>query len=248
MINQQQQHQPRVTKPLDVGQGRAAPKASGFVKTALAIVLDVTLSMEDIIIGTLQALQGFLDILHDRGFDVEVGLILFRDQLLGEMPQCFKVGTPLVTLQGALAQVKALGGGDDPESSLPAISRALDMLGDGVVAVNRAILHITDAPAHDPEGQHTSQSIVQRLMQEQVLFFATAPPSWDPLPGVSCPYATFCNSTGGTLLPLDKNITAETFATLLKTVIADRMTRSMSKSHGLGNEVSDAMRQMREEK
>ena len=173
----------------------------------LVVLLDATQSMTPYIQAVLKALQKMLDVLIDGALDPSVGLVIFRDELEGEMPEIYEIGTSLPELQKVLSQLNAIGGGSIPESSLPAIMEGISLLGRAKQGVPRVFLHITDAPPHDPEAGYTARSVLKALKQARVLFFACAPNEE--------PYRTFANVTGGTLFPLQENLDSETFQDVL---------------------------------
>lgn len=196
------------------------------MKLVLVIVLDATESMTPYVEAVRRALQRMLSILIEGKFDPQVGLVVFRDEREGEMPEVYAVGTPIAELKKILAGVVTIGGGSIPESSLAALMRAVAML-DGIEqGIPCVFLHVTDAPCHDPEAGHTAKSVLDALKQRRVFYFAGAPNIQ--------PYRTFSDVTGGTLFPIVKDLDSETFQavlvdfakTTLKTVRASEMSIS----------------------
>ena len=170
-------------------------------RTILVILLDATGSMKPFIEGVLRALQHMLDILIQGALEPLVGMVMFRDELEGERPEVYEIGTPSQELKQVLDGVQATGGGDEPESSYPAIMRAIGLLETAEPQMPRVFLHITDAPPHDPEGDLTARSMLEALKREHVIFFACTHNEE--------PYRTFANATGGTLFPFQKNVSPE---------------------------------------
>jgi len=161
------------------------------------IVMDATGSMKPFITGCRQAIYSALDTLQAGGFDTRFGLVIFRDELRGEPTEAYGIGLSVEELRSILARTKASGGGDTPESSLPAISHALDLL-DKETDANRVILHITDAPCHDPERGLTAGLIQKRLTDNGVLFHACSQ--------MQEPYIAFTRATKGTLVPISTRL------------------------------------------
>lgn len=198
----------RKTRPLRAA--RQEPKKSNarhlLQTVVLSIVLDCTESMTPYITGLLQALDAFLAILESGGFDVKAGLVLYRDEKIGEQPELYPVGTPISELRAILRRVKASGGGDEPESALPALARAIEQINahDGGA---RVMLHITDAAPHLDEGP-TTQSVVTDLLSSGVFYFACAPRNVDA-------YLQFAELTKGVLFPLEAGLPTEQFQTML---------------------------------
>ena len=205
-----------------------------MTRLALVIILDATQSMTPYIEAVLKALQHMLDILMHAEFEPLVGMVIFRDELEGEMPEVYEVGTPPAELKAVLSRLKAIGGGTIPESSLPAIMNAVSLVRQVGQDMTRVFLHITDAPPHDPEAGHTARSVLEALKQEHVLFFACAPDEE--------PYRSFANVTGGTLFPLEKNLDAETFQGVLTDFARTTVKTIKMGESGISNEVRDLLR------
>ena len=124
------------------------------------------------------------------------------------MPEVYAAGTPPEQLRKFLARVVAVGGGTLPESSLPALMKAAAMLEVTEQGVPRVVLHVTDAPPHDPEAGHTARSVLEAFKQERVLYFGCTPDIE--------PYRTFANVTGGTLFPIEPDMRSKTFEAVLQ--------------------------------
>ena len=204
------------------GQESRVQQHSGSTRILVDVViaLDCTGSMGECISGVLKALLHFVDILSKSQFDVRIGLVLFRDELIGEMPRCLPVGTPPETIKSILASTIARGGGDIPESSLPAIMHALDLSGFRPGA-RKVLLLVTDAPPHDPERGLTSSTVSARLKEEQAVLFACTPRIE--------PYVGFCNRSGGTQWELEPDISSDAFADLLVHDVAPATVRTVKR-------------------
>jgi hypothetical protein len=202
----------------------------------IVFVLDATLSMSPFIQGVIFALLGFLDILEKASIDAALGLVVFRDELIGEQPVCYDVGMPAGQIREVLRRTVASGGGDRPESSLPAIHHALDLSGYRPDA-QKILLLITDAPPHDPEGNVTSEQVLERLCAERVLFFACCPRD---VPA----YVRLVNATEGTLFSIEPGLKPETFKDVLLSVahVTVKQTLSMQQSRTIQDVAREELR------
>ncbi len=202
-------------------QGRQ-PAAGQRLPLWLVFVVDATGSMQEYIEGVKNALVQYLDTLSQGGIHATLGAVLFRDELYKEKPRVIPIGTHYRQLQEVLQGTKADGGGDAPESSYPALMRAVAMLSAAPLGAVRQVLHITDAPPHDPEtvpagdqyltaGTELTQDTVRSaLKQHSVLYFGCTP--------LIEPYKTFANTTAGTLFRIQKDVDAKTFEATLDAV------------------------------
>jgi len=188
------------------------------IAVAIYILLDATGSMAAEIAGVVKALLGFVKILRKSDLDPVLGLIVFRDEPYGEKPLVLPLGASPDGICDVLRATRATGGDDDPESSYPAIMRAVESVKSCGSEVKRIFLHITDAPPHDPEQGHTSDTVLQALKQHRIVFFACTP--------AIEPYTLFANVTGGTLFPLQPDMNAEAFRDVLLAV-ADQTVKTV---------------------
>jgi len=189
---------------------------------SLVFALHATGSMDPYIQGVKNALIRFLDALSQGGLDAALGAVLFRDEQYGEKPQVIPLGTNYKELQDILQSAKADGGGDLPESSYPALMRAVAMLALAPPGAVRQVLHIADAPPHDPEQasagdpylaagtQFTQDTVRSALKQDRILYFGCTK--------LIEPYRSFANVTGGTLFELQEDMDAKTFEATLDAV------------------------------
>ena len=185
-----------------VGEARR-PGGMSVMCVVIVFVIDATGSMARYIDGAVRAVTGFIDILVEGSLQPSLGLVIFRDELIEEPTLCYDVGTAPEEIKRILRSTEATGGGDEPESSLPAIMKALDLPGFASDA-RKVLIHVTDAGCHDPENGLGSDEVLARLKKEKVLFHACCPDT--------PPYTTFVNATGGTLFPIRTDLQADTFA------------------------------------
>lgn len=210
MNNQAYNPQENVTKPIPraSGQQQFQPRQhANMFKVVIVFVLDATESMTNVINGVKSALLDFVDTLAAGQLSPQLGLIVFRDELIEEMPELVPPSSDVSALRSKLARTKADGGGDPPESSLPALMRAIEMMRPMAQDVTRIILHITDAPPHDPEAGHTAKSVLAAMKRENVIYNACTP--------ADEPYKQFANETRGLLIPLESGVSAKDFSKVM---------------------------------
>ena len=235
MTNNSQHHENyRTMKPAAPGPQQAAQQAGQAMPgtLCLVIVLDVTQSMQPYIDAVRNALLKMLDILTEGQLHTTLGAVFFRDERIGEEAEIHALGVSPEAMRDALRSTPATGGGDVPESSLPAIAQALRMLAGAPTGAHRMVLHITDAPCHDPEEGHTARSVLDALAGGQVVYFACTPEIE--------PYKSFATATGGMLFPIAADLRQDTFESVLLSV-AHYTARTFQASHIM---VSDEVRKI----
>jgi von Willebrand factor type A domain len=112
----------------------------------IVFLLDTTGSMEPFIKGLKERCIEFAGIVREQGHDCRLGLIGFGDVEIGEAMSVFDPTGELQSFQSAVAAVPRTRGGDNPESSLEAIRRALQMPFREHAAL--CFVHITDEACH----------------------------------------------------------------------------------------------------
>jgi Mg-chelatase subunit ChlD len=144
------------------------PMARGR-KADVLFVLDCTGSMQGEVNAIRDSIIGFANTIESDGVRVRVGLIEFRDRLIGEEAKVLKFEGQTFTskptlFRAALAKLVADGGGDAPESSLDAMMLALrqPFAADG----NKVMVLITDAPPHIPDKETRSIDQVKQAMKD----------------------------------------------------------------------------------
>ena len=217
----------------------AAPgrQARLSIPVVVVLLMDATASMAGYLKGAVRALTGFVDILFAGNLQPSLALVIFRDEQIGEPTQCYDVGTPAENIKGILHQTMATGGGDEPESSLPAITKALDLPGFPTGA-RKVLIHVTDAPCHDPENGLTAAGVLERLKQEGVLFHACCPDIE--------PYKKFVNATGGTLFPIHTGLREDEFEKVMLSFARTTVkTLRIGESAGVGELARQQLRKTR---
>ena len=131
-------------------------------------VLDCTASMQGEINAIKDAIIDFADSIQKEGVRVRVGLIEFRDRLIGEEQRVLTFDGEIFTsnpdvFRSQVSKLRASGGGDIPESSLDATILATQQpfSQDG----SRVIVLITDAPPHIPDKDAQSVEEVVGAIQ-----------------------------------------------------------------------------------
>ncbi|MBM3853412.1 MAG: VWA domain-containing protein [Verrucomicrobia bacterium] len=135
--------------------GRPGPRPGvGGRMADIMFVLDCTSSMQAEIYTMRDTILNFADSIESEGVRARVGLVAFRDRLIGEEHQVLTFdGQPFTSDPAAfrekVSKLRAGGGGDIPESSLDALMAALQQpFG---ADVSKVVVLITDAPPHIPD-------------------------------------------------------------------------------------------------
>src|SRR5262249_38584026 len=115
----------------------------------ILFVLDVTGSMQFAINGVRDGIRDFVAVLGKRELDSRVGLLAFRDRLIREEPELLRFDGEVFTkdfdrFRDQVGNLRASGGGDEPESSLDAL--ALAAAQPFRPRAIKVLLLITDAP------------------------------------------------------------------------------------------------------
>lgn len=179
-------------------------------KVIMHLALDATSSMGPYLLALVRALMFFVERLMNSNLEPLFSLTIFRDELCGEPTITYPVGTPPEEIKRLLSVVEVQGGGDEPESDLPAINKTLDL--SAGMTLPKVLFLLTDASCHDPESGISSSAIHARLTAEQVLFFACSPPIR--------PYTDFANATGGMLFPIKDKMDVDAFKAILSSLTA----------------------------
>jgi Mg-chelatase subunit ChlD len=141
--------------------------------------IDCTGSMSGEIEGVKNAVIDFANIIDSDGIAIRLGLIEYRDRVIGEEPVLHKFDGNVFTDKSAqfreqVACLKASGGGPEPESTFDAILIALNSIEDA--SRTNALVVITDAPPRipDKECKGVEQLIVEisemRLDQLYIMY------------------------------------------------------------------------------
>jgi Ca-activated chloride channel homolog len=146
------------------------PPPPGPPQVDVLFVLDATSSMQSQIDGVQRGIVDFARQLSERGLDERVGIVAFRDDLLGQSAEVLNFGGEPFTDDYAdfsrqVTAIRAEGGGDVPESSYDALRLAAAQ--PFREAATRVLLLITDAPPLLPDKQTQRMSEVLDEMQQR---------------------------------------------------------------------------------
>ena len=141
-------------------------KESANWKLDLFFAIDCTGSMAGEIEGVKQSVIAFSEIIQDDGINIRLGLIEYRDRLNREEPilHSFTDGTYTTEtpqFKEKVGNLRASGGGPEPESTFDAILLAMKSIED--MNSTNAIVIITDAPPRMPDKECKS---VEHLIVE----------------------------------------------------------------------------------
>jgi Mg-chelatase subunit ChlD len=138
----------------------------------IMFVVDCTGSMQGELNAIQDAIADFADTIEKEGVRVRVGLIEFRDRLINEEHRALRFNGEVFTsdpniFREKVSQLRAMGGGDEPESSLDAIMFALRQPFN--LEGNKVIVLVTDAPPHIPDKDTKSiDEVVNAIARLQI--------------------------------------------------------------------------------
>jgi Mg-chelatase subunit ChlD len=140
----------------------------------LVFVIDTTGSMDDKIDGLLETCAEFAEELGKLNLDQRMAVISFGDLYVpGDRIEAIPFTEKVSVIKDSLRRIpRNSGGGNEGESSLEAIERAL-ALGFRQDTVKTFIL-ITDEPAH--QRNIRAEETTRRLIEKEVLTFVVSPP------------------------------------------------------------------------
>jgi Mg-chelatase subunit ChlD len=138
----------------------------------IMFVFDSTGSMKNEIRAMQDAIIGFASDIKSEGLSIQLGLIEFKDRIIGEESKLFSFSDGLFTadisqFQKAVDGLVAKGGGPEPESSPDALMLALEQ--PFRECSNKVIVLITDAPPRIPDKDTSSYEIVTQKMKDKNL-------------------------------------------------------------------------------
>lgn len=116
----------------------------------IVFLMDSTRSMTPFIDGLKQNCIDFAETVSREGHDCRLGLVGFGDVELNEPIEVFAPTSDLTGFQNRVGSLKVTGGGDNPESSVEALQRAMSIpFRDGARV---CMVHITDAGCHNVQN------------------------------------------------------------------------------------------------
>ncbi len=160
----------------------------------IVFCIDVTGSMTNEIAGVRDSVLAFVDYLLGKGFDVRLGGVAFRDEVV----DTFALTRDAHAFHDWVSALDAEGGDDAPENDLDAIYTAVgfDWRSSGT---QRVIVVLTDAPTHvagDGSGftAHTVDDIINAVKKIGAVLHSVSPrEAYGEYPDVS----TIASATGG---------------------------------------------------
>jgi molecular chaperone DnaK len=146
---------------------------TGSGQVDIVVAMDTTASMQPWIDRMQEHTMAFADTLASSGVDFRLAAIDFKDLRRNEAMRAYPFTDSVSGFKKTVAGMTAFGGGDQPESALDAIAKALEMPGRD--DVQRVVILITDAPAHDP-GQNglTLDALAGRLASERAALYVVS--------------------------------------------------------------------------
>ena len=174
------------------GDGEARP-------VDVVFVFDTTSSMGGEIEGAIRSSVAFAEQLSAAGRDFRLGLVAFGDEIREVRNTDFSMTADAAEFTGWIRQLRAEGGGDDPEIALDALQQATAMqFREGA---QKVLLLITDAPPHQLDDGAPYSSIVTRELAASLRdggFVVYAVAVDDPS------YRAVVNETGGKFYELTR--------------------------------------------
>jgi Mg-chelatase subunit ChlD len=172
------------------GMMRAAEQkmmAVGDVSNAIDIVfiMDSTRSMTPFIDGLKQNCIEFAETVNREGHDCRLGLVGFGDVDLNEPIEVFPPTADLQLFRDRIGNLEVTGGGDNPESSVEALQRALTIPYRENARV--CMVHITDAGCHNAG---TLPRIASQLKDRSITTYVVSSDEYANL------YMRLCNNGG----------------------------------------------------
>lgn len=139
----------------------------------VVFVLDITSSMQKAIDGIRDGIKSFAEGLDPKRIDFRIGLIAYRDELIGERPEVLTFGrenkelftTDPEEFKRKVSGLIANGGGDIPESTLDALCQAAEF--PFRPKCTKVLLVVTDAPPQIPDKRISSMKEAVRVLKLQ---------------------------------------------------------------------------------
>lgn len=151
----------------------------------IVFLMDSTRSMTPFIDTLKQNCIEFADIVNREGHDCRLGLVGFGDVDLNEPIEVFPPTADFNQFQQRVGSLEVTGGGDNPESSVEALQRALSIpFRDGARV---CIVHITDAGCHNVEQLPT---LARQLRDRSITSYVVSSDEFANL------YNRLCNNGG----------------------------------------------------
>ena len=156
----------------------------------IVFLIDRTRSMEPFIKALIRKCTDFADVVKREGHDVQLGFVSFGDSEINEPIDVFDLSQNVMDFKTRVGKLKLTGGGDEPESSVEALQRALKLRFRD--KARPCFVHVTDASCHH---QEKLPSVADRLKAESIITYVV---SMEEHANV---YARLC-SNGGSFLSM----------------------------------------------
>lgn len=135
----------------------------------VVFLLDTTYSMEPFIEGLKRKCIDFAAEVRRGGRDVRLGLVAYGDTGINEPIRVFPLTAEIQQFQSHVANVPRNSGGDDPESSVDALDKALTL--EFRPGASLCFVLITDAQTHREQELHR---IVRAMNERKVVSFVVS--------------------------------------------------------------------------
>lgn len=183
--------------------------AVGNVSNAIDIVflMDSTRSMTPFIDSLKQNCIEFANIVSAEGHDCRLGLVGFGDVELNEPIEVFPPTDDLSGFRNKVGNLQVTGGGDNPESSVEALRRAMTIpFRDGARV---CLVHITDADCHNTDQL---PQIARQLKDRAITTYVVSSDEFANL------YTRLCNG-GGEFFSIEDAGFAEILDNVAKSIV-----------------------------
>ncbi len=157
----------------------------------IVFLMDKTRSMTPFIKALKRKCIDFANTVNGEGYDCRLGLVGFGDLEINEPIEVFKPTDNVNLFQQQIDSLKVTGGGDEPESSVEALDRALTL--DFRKGARVCMVHITDASCHNAER---IPQIARKLRDRSIVSYVVSTQENANL------YAQLCGD-GGKFVPID---------------------------------------------
>jgi hypothetical protein len=147
----------------------------------VVFILDITASMQPFIDGLKRKCIEFADLVKRQGYDCRLGLIAFGDVEINEPFTIYPPTADLVLFQERVANLVLLNGGDEPESSVEALGKALEQEFRPEARV--CFVHITDASCHHAERL---PEVAAELQRRSIMTYVVSQRQWANLYNLLC--------------------------------------------------------------
>lgn len=202
-------------EPIDTASGRGVD---------LVFVIDTTGSMSDKIEGLLATCARFVADFNALGLNHRIAIVSFGDlKVRGDKIQNTAFTNKVEVTQKSLKHIpRNGGGGNEGESSLEALERALSLpfRPDAV----KAIVLITDEPAH--QDRIRASDLIGRLSERECLVFVAAPSH--------AYYKEMAKRNGGKWYPIAANTRFDDLLALFKD-LAQKVSQVVSDVYRVGD-------------